>query len=68
MSDNQPVVLTWLAICMGIISVIVGIVFMTWIDSFAGLSLPPYITSAIGTAIGVAVWMVWNMRKKKQDD
>ena len=68
MSDNQPPVLTWMTISMGIVSVIVGIVFMTWINSFANLSLPPYIVSAIGTALGVGGWMLWNFSFKKRDD
>ena len=65
MDDNNPVILTWLAICMGIVSVFVGIGVMTWIDGVADLSIPPYILSAIGAAIGVAVWMVWNFRGGK---
>ncbi len=64
MDDNNPVILTWLAICMGIVSVFVGIGFITWIDGVAELSIPPYILSAIGAAIGVAAWMVWNFRGK----
>ncbi len=65
MDDNNPVILTWLAICMGIVSVFVGIGLMTWIDGVAELSIPPYILSAIGAAIGVAAWMVWNFRGGK---
>lgn len=65
MADNSPVVLTWLTICMGVISVMVGIGLLTLIDDLAGLSIPSYIVSAIGAAIGVAAWMVWNFRGGK---
>jgi len=49
---------------MGIISVFVGIGLLTWINGFVDLSIPPYIISAVGAAIGVAAWMVWNFRGK----
>jgi hypothetical protein len=64
MADNNPVILSWLVICMGIISVFVGIGLLTWINGFVDLSIPPYIISAVGAAIGVAAWMVWNFRGK----
>ena len=66
MSDKEPVILTWLAICMGMISVFIGIVVLSWINDVAELSIPSYVVSAIGAAIGVGGWMVWNFRGQKK--
>ena len=46
---------------IGLVVMCIGI--LTWVTALAGLSLPDFLPSVVGAALGVAVWFSYLKRK-----